>query len=152
MFGRIQKDCLNRKGLIPLFQYLEKEKYKLAICSSSHSEYVQTLVNTVSYLLQFETIIGRDMVKYAKPNPDIFLLGAKVLNVNPKECLVSEDSKAGILAAKKAGIHSIFIEDTIKVDNDFKEAIDFKLDSLLDVVDLLGENKHVGTMENFMQR
>jgi len=143
----IQKDCLNKTGLIELFQYLEKENYKVAICSSSDSSYVQTLVNQVSYPLRFAAIVGGNMVTRAKPAPDIFLLGAQALSVKPEECLVLEDSKVGILAAKAAGMQAVFIEDTIAIDKDFQDEIDFQCETLKEVILLLKEKNDAGKLE-----
>ncbi len=41
--------------------------------------------------LEYDAIVGGDMVTYAKPDPEIFLVGAKILSVQPSECLVLED-------------------------------------------------------------
>ena len=59
--------------------------------------------------VHFDSIVGGDMVEHGKPDPDIFLLGASILGVEAENCLVLEDSKMGILAAKRAGMHSCFI-------------------------------------------
>lgn len=137
-------DSLNKKGLIRLFTYLKDRGYPVAICSSSGKKYVETLVSTVSVPLQYEAVIGGDMVRYAKPDPEIFLLGAQALGIKPENCLVLEDSKQGILAARAAGMHSCFIQDTIIPDEEMEAAIEFRADSLLDVIDLL-ENTDGGT-------
>ncbi|WP_457300530.1 HAD family hydrolase, partial [Phyllobacterium sp. P5_D12] len=49
-------------------------------------------------------IFSATMVKHGKPAPDLFLLAAKTMKVEPKDCLVIEDSPAGIEAAKSAGM------------------------------------------------
>lgn len=48
-----------------------------------------------------------DMVKNGKPEPDLFLLAAKIMNEFPKDCIVIEDSVAGITAAQRAGMDVI---------------------------------------------
>jgi sugar-phosphatase len=53
--------------------------------------------------------IGGDNVRASKPDPDGYLKGARALGVAPAECLVFEDSQAGLLAAKAAGMRSMFI-------------------------------------------
>ena len=92
----IHTDCLNRPGLIELFTWLEENDYRVAICSSSAKEYVLTLIHSVSVPLHYDTIICGDMVKHAKPDPEIFLTGAGALGVSPEHCLVLEDSKQGM--------------------------------------------------------
>lgn len=137
----IQTDCLNRRGLIELFTWLEENDYKVAICSSSERAYVEALIATCSKPLKYDVIVCGDMVSHAKPDPEIFLRGAEELGVRPENCLVLEDSKQGILAAKAAGMHSCFIPDTIVPDEVMKAALDMQRDSLLDVIDLLAENR-----------
>lgn len=137
----INTDCLNRKGLIELFTYLEEHDYKTAICSSSAREYVEALIATCSKPLKYDVIVCGDMVQHAKPDPEIFLRGAKELGVEPQYCLVLEDSKQGILAAKAAGMRSCFIPDTIVPDEMMRAAIDMERESLLDIIDLLEENR-----------
>lgn len=139
--GNVPKDSLNMKGLIEIFLYLKEEGYKVAIASSSSSHYVETLLKTVSVPLPYDGIVGGDSVKDAKPNPEIFLLAAKMIGESPQNCLVLEDSKSGILAAKAAGMHSIFIEDTIHPDEEMNKAIDLQASDLLEVITLLKESK-----------
>lgn len=136
-WSQFYPDGLNKKGLIKLQLWLEQEHIHTAVCSSSNRSYVETLIHTVSVPLHFETIIGGDMVTKGKPDPEIFLKGAEALKTNPENCLVLEDSKQGILAARNAGMHSCFIEDTIKPDEEMKQAIEFQKDSLDEVIELI---------------
>ncbi len=136
-WSSIQKDCLNKKGLITLFQWLKQNGYRIGICSSSYRTYVEALLSTVSTPLEYDAIVGGDMVTYAKPDPEIFLVGAKILSVQPSECLVLEDSKQGIIAARRAGMHSCFIEDTIQPDQSMKEMIEYQAENLEEVIQLL---------------
>ena len=53
--------------------------------------------------------IGGDDVRASKPDPDGYLRGARALGVRPADCLVFEDSQAGLLAAKAAGMRSMFV-------------------------------------------
>jgi HAD superfamily hydrolase (TIGR01509 family) len=57
----------------------------------------------------FEIIITQDDVKNSKPAPDLFLLAAERMNVNPQKCLVFEDSLLGIEAAQRAGMKSLLV-------------------------------------------
>ena len=64
----------------------------------------------------FSTIISRDDVPCGKPEPDIFLKAASVLQVPISRCLVLEDSHAGIVAASRAGAYSVLVPSTEPVD------------------------------------
>jgi beta-phosphoglucomutase-like phosphatase (HAD superfamily) len=134
-------DGLNKKGLVELNHFVHENDYRSAVCSSSVAAYVETLLKTVSQPMYFDTVIGGDMVVHGKPAPDIFLKGAEKLGIRPENCLVLEDSKQGIAAAVNAGMHSCFIEDTIVPDEEMKKNIEYRRDSLDQVISLLEELK-----------
>ena len=136
-WSSINTDCLNRPGLPELFVWLNQNGYKIAVCSSSALAYVKALIATCSTKLEYDVIICGDMVKHAKPDPEIFLRGAEELGVEPENCMVLEDSKQGILAARAAGMHRCFIPDTITPDEVMKEALEFETPSLFEVITLL---------------
>jgi beta-phosphoglucomutase-like phosphatase (HAD superfamily) len=60
---------------------------------------------------RFEIIVGGDDVTHGKPAPDLFLLAAARLGVAPSDCVVLEDSSAGIRAAHRAGMTPILVPD-----------------------------------------
>ena len=57
----------------------------------------------------FDTIVDGNSVSKAKPDPEVFLIGAEQLGVAPEACIVFEDSVAGVTAANAAGMTSIGI-------------------------------------------
>lgn len=129
---------INKKGLVELLTYLkESSQYKVAIASSSPCEYVKWLVSTIGYDYPFDVIIGGDMVKNAKPDPEIFLKAAELAKVDPENCLVLEDSKLGHVAAKEAGMHRMFIQDLVTPDEEFKALIEHQRNNLAEVIDFL---------------
>ena len=132
-------DFLNKKGLIELFRYLRDHGFKTAICSSSGTDYLKALLSTVSEPLNYDAMIGGNMVTNGKPDPEIFLKGAECLETDPAECLVMEDSKNGIIAAQRAGMHSCFIKDLIEPDEEMEQAIEFRRDDLSQVIGLIEE-------------
>ncbi len=66
-----------------------------------------------------EKVFTADMVKYGKPEPDLFLLAAKSMGYNPKDCIVIEDSLAGITAAVRAGMTTIAFTEYLKYGKDY---------------------------------
>jgi len=148
-WGNYAPDGLNKKGLIELYQFLKTNENLQAVCSSSSRKYVEELLRTVSIPMHFDVIVGGDMVQKGKPDPEIFLKAAELLGVNPKECLVLEDSKQGILAAKHAGMHSCFIQDTIEPDEEMRSAVEFQRDDLSQVIEIVkkGERNGLSTVE-----
>ena len=83
---------------------LRNRGYKLAIGSSSKN--TKQILKQIGLDNFFDVIAdGTDITK-SKPDPEVFLLAAKRLGYEPKECLVVEDAKAGIEAATKGGFAS----------------------------------------------
>ncbi|MFN3699860.1 MAG: HAD family hydrolase, partial [Dictyoglomus sp.] len=69
------------------------------------------LLNKAQIASKFDVIICGDDVEKSKPEPDIFFMAAEKLKVNPKECVVLEDSDNGILASYRAGMIPFLILD-----------------------------------------
>ena len=80
------------------------DHYKLAVASSSYLKNIKRNMDNLGITDEFEQIVSGTEVENPKPSPDIFLEAAKRLGVKPCECLVIEDSKNGVLAAKNAGM------------------------------------------------
>ena len=78
---------------------------KVAVGSSSRNAI--RIIDKLDLVLAFHAIVDGGMTPNSKPEPDIFLLAAEKLQLKPEECLVIEDSQAGLTAAKKAGMKSI---------------------------------------------
>ncbi|MFH1055348.1 MAG: HAD family phosphatase [Candidatus Altiarchaeota archaeon] len=91
-------------GVLDLIGELEDADIRTAVVSSSPLERVNTSLEEVGLLLEFDVIVSGDCCAEGKPNPEPFQLAAQRLNVNPKECVVIEDAEAGILAGKAAGM------------------------------------------------
>ncbi len=100
-----------------LAEFLEQVNthYKLAICSGSFRKEIDVVLTKIAegkFKDYFTTIVSADSVKQAKPSPEGYLLAAKLLAVDPKNCLAIEDSPTGIQAAKAAGITVIGLAST----------------------------------------
>lgn len=77
------------------------------ISLGSASKNARTILKKVNLYNSFEAIVdGNDVIK-GKPNPEVFLKAAKALNISPEDCIVFEDSVAGIQAANAANMISI---------------------------------------------
>lgn len=91
---------------------LKELKFKLGVATSESTIIATQLLGDLGIKDYFSAIVGEEMVKNAKPKPDLFLLTAKLLNVTPKGALVIEDSPAGIEAAKTAGMRVVGVTTT----------------------------------------
>jgi beta-phosphoglucomutase-like phosphatase (HAD superfamily) len=63
----------------------------------------------IAHLVDRRARIGADDVRNAKPDPEGFLMAARALEVDPEDALVFEDSRAGLVAARAAGMRSMFV-------------------------------------------
>lgn len=128
-----------KEGVNELIDYLKENDYKIALATSSDREKAEYLLESVKIKDKFDYIIcGNDIVN-SKPNPEIFLKVAESLKVEPKECVVIEDSKAGVQAAVNAGMKAINVPDMKKPDNEVK-SMAFKIfNSLLDVKEYISK-------------
>ena len=90
-----------------VLDFLIEKKQGIALGSASKN--ARSILNKVKLLSKFETIVDGNDVSKAKPNPEVFLIGAKLLNIKPEDCIVFEDSVAGIQAANAAHMISIGI-------------------------------------------
>ncbi len=78
---------------------------KVAVGSSSKN--AVRIIDKLDLVLAFQALVDGGMTEHSKPEPDIFLLAATKLQVEPEHCLVIEDSQAGITAAKKANMKCV---------------------------------------------
>lgn len=127
----------NKKGLKELYDYAKEHGYKIAVASSSQREDILKFIEHAGFTMEFDAIVsGYDGVP-SKPAPDIFLRAASVLGVLPEHCLVLEDSKFGTMAAYRANMPHVFIQDMIAPDEEMMKYIDISCESMLDVIELL---------------
>lgn len=94
-------------GVEKLIKKLKDNGMPLALASSSYSDVIQIILQKTKLKKYFEVVVDSQMAGSSKPEPDIFLLSANKLDVEPKNCLVIEDSTNGIAAAKAAGMFCV---------------------------------------------
>ena len=100
-----------KKGAKNLLTYLQREGIPIALATSSVESRARMILDSNGILSLFGHLVFAKDVKRSKPYPDIFLKACSDLNVLPENCLVLEDSEAGIEAASRAGIPVICIPD-----------------------------------------
>ena len=112
MEARILAKGVNlKKGAKNLLAFLQREGIPIALATSSVESRARMILDSNGILSLFDHLVFAKDVKRSKPYPDIFLKACSDLNVLPENCLVLEDSEAGIEAASRAGIPVICIPD-----------------------------------------
>ena len=122
-----------RSGVKRLVDEAIAARIQLAVCSTSNQRAVTAIVETLlgpERRANFAIFAG-DIVPRKKPAPDIYNLARKRLALNAEECVVVEDSRNGLLAAKEAGMHCLITKSSYTRQEDFGEA-DLMVDELGD--------------------
>lgn len=113
-----------RPGVAQLIEAAIDARVPVAICSTSNERAVEGIRDKLiggNAAKQIKVFAG-DMVRTKKPDPAIYLLGAKTLGVDPAACVVIEDSNIGLRAAKAAGARCIVTTSTYTTEEDFSQA------------------------------
>lgn len=123
-----------KEGALELLEFLKENGYKIALATSAKRERVKIQVSHAKIENIFDAIVCSEDITNSKPDPEIFLKAAEKVCVNPENCIVIEDSEAGIKAAFNAKMMGFHIEDLKKADEsilkysykNFKNLIEIK--------------------------
>lgn len=96
-------------GVLDFLEDLKAKSVKIALGSASKN--ARTILERVQITNYFDAIIDGNLVSKAKPDPEVFLLGATKLGVKPTQTVVFEDAQAGIEAALNAGMYTVGVGD-----------------------------------------
>lgn len=94
-------------GVLPVLDYIKSKNQKIVLGSASKN--ARLILEKTGIMPYFDAIIDGNDVSKAKPDPEVFALGAQKVGIEPENCIVFEDSIAGIQAANIAGMTSIGI-------------------------------------------
>ena len=115
LYTAIEEEGIPTKaGLRELISLIDQRGLAKAVATSTARVLAIKKLTAASLLHQFDTLVCGDEVAHGKPAPDIFLAAAAKLGVAPDQCVVLEDSSAGIKAAHAAGMRAIWVPDLIQ--------------------------------------
>jgi HAD superfamily hydrolase (TIGR01509 family) len=135
------KQCENSGSIlidssVALLKELAKSHPVIIVSGSPHND-VENAVRIMEAEASVKFVLGAEDYPHGKPAPDGFLLGAKKLGVEPKHCVVFEDSSAGVRSAKAAGMYCVALSRPVEHPQDLSPAdwiledlADFSLDKL----------------------
>jgi HAD superfamily hydrolase (TIGR01509 family) len=86
----------------------------ISVASGSEAPIVRACLTNTGLIDLFPIIITPENVQRGKPSPDMFLLAAERMGVDPKDCLVFEDGRSGLEAAAAAGMEAVFVPRTLR--------------------------------------
>lgn len=114
-----------RPGILRIIDEAMAAGVRLGVCTTSNPKFIDAVLDLFGpeRKAAFEFVHAGDVVAKKKPAPDIYLLAQRTLGLDPKECMVVEDSRNGLLAATGAGFPTLITTSTYTVDEDFTGAV-----------------------------
>jgi len=103
LFRKLYNDIEPLDGLLEFLNKMDLQGIPRAIATSAPRANVDFTLDRTGIGPHFETILDDSFVTKGKPDPQIYLKSAAALNMDPKNCVVFEDSFSGIMAGKAAG-------------------------------------------------
>lgn len=94
---------------LDLLIWARQRKFKTGLATMSHCQQTHRILSILDILYEFDFIATRDDVNYGKPDPEIYQLMTREFNLEPRQCLVIEDSPTGLKAALAAGMGCIAV-------------------------------------------
>ncbi len=116
-------------GVTDLLKNISSNDIPVALASSSSMQLIELIIGSFGLRKYFTAIVSGENMERGKPEPDIFLHTATLLNVPPKACVVIEDSRNGVTAAKAAGMRCIGFRNPNSANQDISGA-DLIIDNL----------------------
>ncbi|KAJ6250629.1 2-deoxyglucose-6-phosphate phosphatase 2 [Anaeramoeba flamelloides] len=135
LFRERESNCKQMKGAQRLVSHLAKCGYPLALATSSTKVDMRIKFTRHRRLREYfgDNVCCREDVKQAKPNPEVFLLAAEKIGIDPKNCIIFEDSITGLKAAKESGAIAIHVPQE-EAQKKHQICVNETLSSLLDFV------------------
>jgi HAD superfamily hydrolase (TIGR01509 family) len=94
----------------------------LGVCTTANERSANAIAKGMLHDIKFNFVLAGDVVSKKKPDPEIYLLALERTGLNPEACIVIEDSRNGVLAADKAGMHIVATTNIYTENEDLSEA------------------------------
>lgn len=104
-----REHVIDYPGTREILLELRADGLPTALASGSSPEVITAILSTLGLASAFDAVVSAEQVARGKPAPDLFLEAARRLAVDPSECVVFEDSEAGVSAALAAGMSCVAI-------------------------------------------
>lgn len=127
----LEKSVPEKPGIHEILPYLKENDVKIAVASSSPMETIESNLKRTGIAKYFDAVVSGQEVEHGKPFPDIFILAAERLGLNPEDCYVFEDGNNGIHAGAAAGCTTVMIPDLTEPNEELKSLTAGIFESLL---------------------
>ncbi|MBM3144158.1 MAG: HAD-IA family hydrolase [Chloroflexi bacterium] len=111
-----------RPGVKRLMKEINDAGLVLGVCTTSNERAAKAVAYGVLKDIRFDFVLAGDVVSKKKPDPEIYNLALEKSGLTPEECLVVEDSRNGVLAAKAAGMKVVATTNTYTEKEDLSDA------------------------------
>lgn len=131
--GMTEDDLL--PGVKKVLDYLTENNIPFSLGSASKN--ARPILKSLKIYDRFQAIVDGNDVQKAKPDPEVFLIASEKLNMDPEDCIVFEDSVAGVEAAKRAKMTSVGIgEDDVLngADHIFEDFTQIEIEFIKEIV------------------
>ncbi len=122
-------------GLTGLLEKLERQGIKIALATNGGMPNIDFVLDSLNIRHFFHSITGAEEISKGKPDPEIFDITLKKLNLESSECIAVEDSTDGIISARRAGLEVIGVT-TMQTAEELKEKGCFRVISNYNELDL----------------
>ena len=136
MLEQIARGPIPMAGVPEVLRRIRAAGYRMALASSAEVRVIDANLTALGLRPLFDAVVSGTQVARGKPAPDVFLAAAERLGAPPATCLVVEDSRNGLLAAKAAGMRCAVVPCAHTRHQDFGEC-DHRLAALPDLLALL---------------
>ncbi len=117
-----QKQLGPSEGLLDVLEWAKKNQMKIGIASSSLRYLVDAVLRILNIGQYFDCTVAGDEVEHKKPAPDIYQKVLSEMGISPEDAIAVEDSKAGVKAAKTAGIFCFGYQNPTSGSQDLQQA------------------------------
>ena len=136
-FGILESGVPVKEGAHEVLAYLKSHGYRIGMATSTPLDTVTDHLARTGMTEYFDTVVTGDMVQNSKPAPDIYLLAAERLGVDPADCIGVEDSMSGVRAIHAAGMRAVMIPDMVEPTPEVEALAWRRLTSISQLPDLL---------------
>ena len=125
-----------KDGVQDFISLLKERDMKLAIATSNSRKLAKDCLRANGILNAFDYICTSDEVPRGKPEPDVYLHAAKMIDTKPEHALVFEDIPYGLLAGKRAGMEVCAVKDSYseRAVKEKREIADYYIDTYYDIL------------------
>lgn len=136
--SKYEGKCLPVKpGANEILEFLRARGIRTGLATSTRKDIATRELQDADLLQYFESITGGDSVRISKPDPEIYLLACKKMDVKPSDTMAIEDSYNGIRSAHAAGMRPIMVPDMVPADEEMMRLSESVCPDLFAVIDYI---------------